>query len=127
MCPIPESRTCEVDLARLVGELPAEAVCHRDRERHGIVAKPGQLVTESASFTRSEYDRMMKLRQIFASNLRRIRLDRNLTQENLADMAGLDRTYVSALERQVYSASLDTIEKLAEVLTIEHHDLLKRE
>ena len=69
----------------------------------------------------------MKLRQIFASNLRRIRLDRNLTQENLADMAGLDRTYVSALERQVYSASLDTIEKLAEVLTTEPYNLLKRE
>ena len=69
----------------------------------------------------------MKLRQIFASNLRRIRLDRNLTQENLADMAGIDRTYVSALERQVYSVSLDTIEKLAEVLSIDPHNLLKRE
>ena len=57
----------------------------------------------------------MTLRQIFATNLRRVRVERELSQEALADLAGVDRTYVSALERQVYSASLDTIEKLADV------------
>ena len=66
----------------------------------------------------------MTLRQIFASNLRRVRVARDLTQEKLADLAGIDRTYVSALERQVYSASLDTIEKLAAVLDIDPQDLL---
>lgn len=66
----------------------------------------------------------MTLRQIFASNLRRIRAERELTQEKLADLAGIDRTYVSALERQVYSASLDTIERLAEVLNVEPRELL---
>lgn len=50
-----------------------------------------------------------------------------MTQEKLADLAGIDRTYVSALERQVYSASLDTIEKLADVLHIEPEALLKRD
>jgi transcriptional regulator with XRE-family HTH domain len=68
----------------------------------------------------------MMLRQIFAVNLRRIRTERDLTQEDLAGLAGIDRTYVSALERQVYSASLDTIEKLAEVLKIKPEELLKR-
>lgn len=68
----------------------------------------------------------MTLRQIFASNLRRIRTERSLTQEGLADLAGIDRTYVSALERQVYSASLDTIERLAGVLKVEPHSLLER-
>jgi transcriptional regulator with XRE-family HTH domain len=68
----------------------------------------------------------MTLRQIFASNLRRIRAERELTQEKLADLAGIDRTYVSALERQVYSASLDTIERLAEVLDVAPSELLKR-
>ena len=68
----------------------------------------------------------MKLRQIFASNLRRIRAERELTQEKLADLAGIDRTYVSALERQVYSASLDTIERLADVLKVEPDELLRR-
>jgi transcriptional regulator with XRE-family HTH domain len=52
-------------------------------------------------------------------------VERELSQEALADLAGVDRTYVSALERQVYSASLDTIEKLADVLEIEPHELLK--
>jgi transcriptional regulator with XRE-family HTH domain len=68
----------------------------------------------------------MRLRHIFAINLRRIRTERSLTQEGLADLAGIDRTYVSALERQVYSASLDTIEKLANVLRVEPQDLLAR-
>lgn len=67
----------------------------------------------------------MTLRQIFATNLRRIRIERELTQEKLADLAGIDRTYVSALERQVYSVSLDTIEKLAQVLDVEPAELLK--
>lgn len=68
----------------------------------------------------------MTLRQIFALNLRRLRIDRDLTQEKLADLAGIDRTYVSALERQRYSASLDTIEKLADVLEVEPQALIKR-
>lgn len=68
----------------------------------------------------------MTLRQIFATNLRRLRTERALTQEGLADLAGIDRTYVSALERQVYSASLDTIERLASVLKVEPHSLLER-
>lgn len=66
----------------------------------------------------------MRLRQIFATNLRRFRVEQDLSQEALADLAGIDRTYVSALERQVYSASLDTIEKLAAVLDIDPQDLL---
>jgi transcriptional regulator with XRE-family HTH domain len=68
----------------------------------------------------------MTLRQIFADNLRRARQEKDLSQEALADLAGIDRTYVSALERQVYSASLDTIEKLADVLEIESSILLER-
>lgn len=68
----------------------------------------------------------MTLREIFASNLRRVRAERELSQEALADLAGIDRTYVSALERQVYSASIDTIEKLAGVLKVEPDELLKR-
>ena len=67
----------------------------------------------------------MKLRLVFARNLRQARIERDLTQEKLADLAGIDRTYVSALERQLYSVSLDTIEKLADVLKVEPADLLR--
>jgi transcriptional regulator with XRE-family HTH domain len=66
----------------------------------------------------------MRLRQILAQNLKRLRGERGLSQEALADSAGLDRTYISALERERYSATVDTIEKLAGVMDVEPHELL---
>ena len=66
----------------------------------------------------------MRLRRIFADNLRRWRTERGLSQEALAHSAGIDRTYVSALERQRYAASLDTIENLAAALGVSPVDLL---
>lgn len=68
----------------------------------------------------------MSLRDIFARNLRKYRLLADLSQEALAHEAGVDRTYISALERSVYSASLDMIERLALVLNIEPNVLLER-
>lgn len=68
----------------------------------------------------------MQLRQIFAENLRRLRTEKGMSQEALADQAEIDRTYVSALERQVYSASLDTIEKLAKALGVAAHELVAK-
>ena len=66
----------------------------------------------------------MALRSVLAGNLRRLRLERGLTQEALADRAGLDRTYISALERERYSASVDTIDGLARALGVEPDDLI---
>lgn len=66
----------------------------------------------------------MTIREIFATNLRRARHISRLTQEALAHEAGIDRTYVSALERGLYSVSLDTIERIAGALDIEPHILL---
>lgn len=68
----------------------------------------------------------MDIREILARNLRRIRQERELSQEELADEAGLDRTYISALERGVYYASIRTIEKLSRVLDIEPALFLQR-
>jgi transcriptional regulator with XRE-family HTH domain len=68
----------------------------------------------------------MELRETFATNLRVLRHERKLSQEALADEAGIDRTYVSALERCVFSASLDMIEKLAKALGVEPHSLLEK-
>ncbi|MCP4385827.1 MAG: helix-turn-helix transcriptional regulator [Hyphomicrobiales bacterium] len=67
----------------------------------------------------------MELREIFAANLRRYRQEKGVSQEDLAHQAGLDRTYISALERCVYSASLDVIAKIAAVLEIEPFQLLE--
>lgn len=66
----------------------------------------------------------MTLREVFARNLRTARQARGLSQEALAHEAEIDRTYVSALERGIYSASLDMIEKLATALKIEPACLL---
>lgn len=66
----------------------------------------------------------MEIREIFASNLRQYRQARGLSQEELAHRAELDRTYISALERCVYAASIDVVGKLAAVLEIEPADLL---
>ena len=66
----------------------------------------------------------MTIREIFATNLRRLRKRRQLSQEALAHEAGIDRTYVSALERSQYSASLDMLEQLATPLGIKVHQLL---
>jgi len=48
----------------------------------------------------------------------------NLSQEELADAAGIDRTYVSSLERCQYSASIDVIERLSLPLRVEAFELL---
>lgn len=68
----------------------------------------------------------MRLRDVFATNLRRARQAKGLSQEALAHDADIDRTYVSSLERGTYAASIDTIEKLADVLGVEPDLLLRR-
>jgi len=68
----------------------------------------------------------MRLREVFARNLRRLRGARNWSQEELADRAGIDRTYISSLERCVYSASLDKIEKIAGALGVDPAAMLRQ-
>ena len=65
-----------------------------------------------------------KARQIFATNLRNERL-KKLSQEALADLAGLHRTYVGAVERGERNVSIDNMERLAFALGCELTDLLK--
>ncbi len=67
----------------------------------------------------------MKARELLALNLRRYRHERGFSQEELAHRAGIDRTYISALEREVYGATVDVLDKLAQELGIEPGDLLK--
>jgi transcriptional regulator with XRE-family HTH domain len=67
----------------------------------------------------------MRLREILALNLRKLRHAQGLSQEELADRAEIDRTYVSALERSVYGAGIDVIERLAQVFGVEPADLLR--
>ena len=68
----------------------------------------------------------MKIREIFAHNLRAARQAKGLSQEELAHRADVDRTYISSLERRVYGASIDVVDRLASVLDMEASDLLRR-
>lgn len=67
----------------------------------------------------------MGVREILGKNLRRQRQHHGLSQEELAHRANLDRTYVSALERGVYAATVDVIDKLARAMDMEAWELLK--
>jgi len=52
----------------------------------------------------------------FAVNLRKARLARGLSQEELAAKAGLHRNYVGSVERNEKNISIDSIERLAMAL-----------
>lgn len=67
----------------------------------------------------------MGVREILAGNLRNQRRLRGVSQEELAHRAEIDRTYVSALERGVYGATIDIVDRLARALEIEAWELLK--
>ena len=68
----------------------------------------------------------MDIREVFARNLRKARNAKRLSQEALADEAGVDRTYVSALERGVYNATIVMVAKLAKALNVEPSALFQR-
>jgi transcriptional regulator with XRE-family HTH domain len=69
----------------------------------------------------------MRLGRRVARNLRRLRHFSGLSQEELADRAGINRSYVGMLEREEHSATIDMLEKLAEVLATDVVEFLKRE
>ena len=66
----------------------------------------------------------MRLRKIFAANLQRLRHKAGVSQEELAFRAKIDRTYVSALEREQYAATVDVIERIAAALEVDPTELL---
>jgi transcriptional regulator with XRE-family HTH domain len=68
----------------------------------------------------------MDLRQVFASNLRRLRSEKGLSQEELAHRAEINRGYVSTLENCEAYVGLEILGRLADVLEVEAADLLKR-
>jgi transcriptional regulator with XRE-family HTH domain len=68
----------------------------------------------------------MDLRQLFATNLRRLRHDQKLSQEQLAHDAGVDRAYLSRVERGVTYVGLEIIGKLAAILGADPAEFFKR-
>lgn len=68
--------------------------------------------------------RTTSTRKLLAANLRYVRLERALSQEALGHAAGLDRTYISGIERGKRNVGVDNIHRLAEALNIAPHELL---
>jgi transcriptional regulator with XRE-family HTH domain len=66
----------------------------------------------------------MDLLARFATNVRRLRAKKSLSQKALADKVGISVSYVSMLERGQRSPPLETIEKMAKALSVPPATLL---
>lgn len=66
----------------------------------------------------------MKLRAIVARNLRILRKQKGLSQEELAFQAGINRNYVGQIEREEKSPTVDILEKLAVALEVKPQILI---
>ncbi len=58
----------------------------------------------------------MDVRERLASNMKKLRKERGWSQEALADEAGLDRTYISGIERRVKNPTVTVVERVANAL-----------
>ena len=67
----------------------------------------------------------MDLREVFATNLRRLRHAKGLSQDDLAYEAEVSRSYLSQLEKGAFYASLRIVGKIAIALNVEPAELLK--
>ncbi len=67
----------------------------------------------------------MALQYPLGINVWRIREHKGWSQEKFAEMAGLDRTYISGIERCIRNPTVDVIERLAEALGVPPAELFK--
>ena len=66
----------------------------------------------------------MGLKQTVAKNVKRLRLERGLTQEALSALADINRNYTGMIERGERSPTVDTLEKIAKAFGIDPVALL---
>ena len=67
---------------------------------------------------------MIKIRDVLSNNIKKYRAARQLSQEDLAELCGLHRTYISDIERCERNVSIDNIGKIADALNVLPADLL---
>lgn len=65
-----------------------------------------------------------KLRNLLATRVRAERARLGLSQESLAEKAGLHRTYIGSIERGERNVSIDNVERLAKALGVRASDLI---
>lgn len=64
--------------------------------------------------------------KIFGKVLKAVRVEKNLTQEQLAYDCNLDRTYISLLERGLRQPTISTLFKLSKGLDIQPEDFITK-
>lgn len=72
-------------------------------------------ITESKEM---RYEHKKSCADIVAENIRRFRMERKLTQEELAERSGLSHQYISLIERKKQSASIKSLDKISNALAI---------
>jgi len=67
----------------------------------------------------------MKLKNIFSNNVRKYRIKQNLSQEELAEKAGVHRTYIGSVERGERNITINVMEKICMALEMPIIDFFK--
>lgn len=67
----------------------------------------------------------MDIEQAFGIVIKKYRLERSISQENLAFGAGLDRTFISLLERGKRRPTINTLFAISKVLEVKPHNMIK--
>lgn len=67
----------------------------------------------------------LKILQSIGANIRRLRTKSSVTQEQLAEMARLDRRYLQRIEKGEVNLTIDTLASLADVLGVSPASLLR--
>lgn len=65
----------------------------------------------------------MEIIKVFGTNLKKMRLEKGLSQERFAEICGLHRTYISDIECFQRNVSLETVQKIADALGIDTYKL----
>jgi transcriptional regulator with XRE-family HTH domain len=65
----------------------------------------------------------MNARELVAWNVRRLRVLRGISSETLGANAGIDRSYMSRMERGIANPTIDVLERIAGVLEVEIAEL----
>lgn len=73
------------------------------------------------------YEVIMNFKKSFGQNVQKYRKYKNLTQEKLAELVGVDVTSISSIETGKYFPSADNLVKIVDVLDVEFADLFEFE
>jgi len=67
----------------------------------------------------------MDIKKKFGKNLKRLRLEKGISQESLALSADLDRTYIPSIEKGERNVSISVVEKLVNALDVNISEFFK--